>query len=62
MFAGYTYNQNRIDLQSYTQCLPPPSALIHGDLWGSFIVLDGGHLELLEHIGKSLGQLMVTQA
>ena len=33
----YIYNQNKIDLPPYTQCLPPPSAFIHGDLWGSFI-------------------------
>ena len=58
----YTYIQNRIDLHSYTQCLPPPSAFIHGDLWGSFIALDRADLELLEHMSKSLSQLMVTQA
>ena len=44
------------------QVSPIPSALIHGDLWGSFIVLDRGDLELLEHISTSLSQIMVTQA
>ena len=58
----YKYIQNRIDLHSYTQCLPPPSEFIHGDLWGSFIVLDRGDLELLQHMSKSLSQLIVTQA
>ena len=49
----YTYIQNRIDLHKYRQCLPPPSAFIHGDLWGSFIVLDRGDLELLRVCGQS---------
>ena len=40
----------------------PPSAFIHGDLWGSFIALDIGDLELSQHMSKSLSQLMVTQA
>ena len=34
------YNQNRIDFPPYTQCFLPPRAFIHGDPWGSFIVLD----------------------
>ena len=54
-----TYDTTRI---GYTHLFYPPSALIHGDLWVSFIVLDRGDLELLEHIGKSFSQLMVTQA
>ena len=39
---GHTiiYYQNGIDLHTYTQCLPPPSAFIHEDLWRSLIGLD----------------------
>ena len=58
----YLHHKNRVDISKYTPSFPIPSALIHGDLWGSFIVLDREDLELLEHIGKSLSQLMVTQA
>ena len=50
----YLHHKNRVDFPQYTPSFPIPSALIHGDLWGSFIVLDRGDLELLEHIGKSL--------
>ena len=62
MAMVYIYNQKRIDLPSYTQCLPLHSALIHGDLWGSFIVLDRGDLGPLENMGKSFSPLVVTQA
>ena len=48
----YTYIQNRIDLNPYTQCLTSPSAFIHGDLWGSFRVLDKGEIELQKHVCK----------
>ena len=48
----FMYNQNRIDLHPYIQCLPPPIAFIHGDLWGSFRVLDKGKIELQKHVCK----------
>ena len=58
----YLHHKNRRDFPQYTPSFPIPSAFIHGDLWGSFIVLDRGDLELLEHINTSLSQIMVTQA
>ena len=46
----YMYYQNGIDLHPYTQCFPPPSAFIHGGLWGSFRLLHKGRIDRHKHV------------
>ena len=40
----YLHHKNRVNLPQYTPSFTIPSALIHGDLWRSFIVLDRGDI------------------